>query len=220
MCQTHTKLWDGETEHITNWISRNALPRAGFFHKGPKRRCVALHSPHGLSHSYSTLSLCTGRHSLGFPDGSAIKDQPPKQEMWVWSLDQEDPLEEEMATYSSILGWTVPWESSGLQSMGSQESDTAERLNKKPLPMCRRVWLCSETLQTLKIVNFLYVTHVRNILLLMIFHYLKMWKLRLPWQSNYEDSSFLVPGLWVWSLVSLAAKIPNHKAEAILQQIQ
>ena len=214
MCQTYSKLWDGETEHVTNWISRNALPRAGFIRKGPKRRCVALGSPHGLSHSYSTLSLSTRSRSLGFPDGSAINDQPPKQEMWVWSLDQEDPLEVEMATYSSILAWTIPWESSRLQSMGSQESDTAERLNKKPYPMCRRVWLCSETLQTLKIVNFLYVSHVRNILLLM------MWKLWLPWQSNYEDSSFLVPGLWVWSLVSLAAKKPNHKAEAILQQIQ
>ena len=31
------------------------------------------------------------------------------QEMWVQSLGQENPLEEEMATHSSILAWEVPW---------------------------------------------------------------------------------------------------------------
>ena len=44
------------------------------------------------------------------------------QETWVRSLDQEDPLEKEMATHSSILAWKIPWmeEPGGLQSMGSQ----------------------------------------------------------------------------------------------------
>ena len=48
------------------------------------------------------------------------------QETRVLSLGQEDPLEVEMATHSSILAWEIPWteEPSGLQSMGSQESDT------------------------------------------------------------------------------------------------
>ena len=42
------------------------------------------------------------------------------KEMWVWSLGQEDPLEKEMATHSSILAWEVPWteELCGLQSRG------------------------------------------------------------------------------------------------------
>ena len=42
--------------------------------------------------------------------------------MWVRSLGREDPLEKEMATYSSILAWEVPWteEPGRLQSMGSQ----------------------------------------------------------------------------------------------------
>ena len=41
------------------------------------------------------------------------------QEMWVPSLGWEDPLEEEMATHSSILFWEIPWteEPGGLQSM-------------------------------------------------------------------------------------------------------
>ena len=48
------------------------------------------------------------------------------QETRVRSLGQEDPLEEEMATYSRILAWRIPWaeEPGGLQSMGLQESDT------------------------------------------------------------------------------------------------
>ena len=38
------------------------------------------------------------------------------QEMWVWSLGEEDPLEKEMATHASILAWEIPWieESGGL----------------------------------------------------------------------------------------------------------
>ena len=42
------------------------------------------------------------------------------QEMQVWSLGQEDPLEKEMAAHSSILAWEIPWteEPDGLQSMG------------------------------------------------------------------------------------------------------
>ena len=47
------------------------------------------------------------------------------------SLGQEDPLEKEMATHSSILAWRIPWteEPGGLQSVGSQESDMTERLS-------------------------------------------------------------------------------------------
>ena len=43
-------------------------------------------------------------------------------ETWVQSLDQENPLEKEMATHSSILAWEIPWteEPGRLQSMGSQ----------------------------------------------------------------------------------------------------
>ena len=51
-----------------------------------------------------------------------VKNLPAMQETWVQSLGQEDPLEKEMATHSSILAWRNPWteEPGGLQSMGSQ----------------------------------------------------------------------------------------------------
>ena len=51
-----------------------------------------------------------------------IKNLPAMQENWVQSLHREDPLEEGMATYSSILAWKIPWREvpGGLQSMRSQ----------------------------------------------------------------------------------------------------
>ena len=53
---------------------------------------------------------------MGFPGGAET------QETQVQSLDGKDPLEEEMATHSSILALEIPWteEPSGLKSMGSQ----------------------------------------------------------------------------------------------------
>ena len=41
----------------------------------------------------------------GFPDGSAVKNLPAMREIWVRSLGWQDPLEEKMATHSSILAW-------------------------------------------------------------------------------------------------------------------
>ena len=51
-----------------------------------------------------------------------LKCLPAMQETWVRSLGWEDPLEKEMATYSSIPAWRIPWmeEPGGLQSTGSQ----------------------------------------------------------------------------------------------------
>ena len=64
------------------------------------------------------------RRIWGFPGGSAVKNLPAMQEpqeTLVQSLGQEDPLEEGMATHSSILAWRVPWteEPGGLPSIGS-----------------------------------------------------------------------------------------------------
>ena len=51
-----------------------------------------------------------------------VKRLPTMQETWVRSLGGEDPLEKEMATYSSTLAWKIPWmeEPGRLQSLGSQ----------------------------------------------------------------------------------------------------
>ena len=52
-----------------------------------------------------------------------VKNLPTVQETWVQSLGQEAPLEEEVATHSSILAWKIPWseEPGELQSMESQK---------------------------------------------------------------------------------------------------
>ena len=51
-----------------------------------------------------------------------VENLPAMQETQVQSLGQEEPLEEEMATHSSVLAWRFPWteEPGRLQSMGSQ----------------------------------------------------------------------------------------------------
>ena len=61
---------------------------------------------------------------VGFPDGSVVKICLPMQETEVLSPRWEDPLEKEMATYSSILAWEIPWteEPGEPPAMGSQES--------------------------------------------------------------------------------------------------
>ena len=54
-----------------------------------------------------------------------VKNLPATQETWIWVLGQEDALEKEMTTHSSILAWRIPWkeEPGRLQTMRSQESD-------------------------------------------------------------------------------------------------
>ena len=75
-----------------------------------------------------------------------VKRLPAMQETWVRSLGQEDPLEKEMATHSSILAWKIPWteEPGRLQSMGSRgvRHDWATSLHfrnspKQPEGICR-----------------------------------------------------------------------------------
>ena len=56
-----------------------------------------------------------------------IKDLPAMRETWVRSLGREDPLEEGMATHSSILAWRTPVDPEdpgGLQSVGVTKSQT------------------------------------------------------------------------------------------------
>ena len=61
------------------------------------------------------------------------------QETWIWSLDQEDPLEKEMTIHSGILPWEIPWteETGRLQSMRSQRvgHDLATKQQQQTLPV-------------------------------------------------------------------------------------
>ena len=80
------------------------------FHSNPKeRQCQKMLK---LPHTCTDLTLVAQR----------LKHLPVMQETWVRSLGQEDPLEKEMATHSSILAWKIPWteEPGWLLSMGLQ----------------------------------------------------------------------------------------------------
>ena len=69
-----------------------------------------------------------------------LKNLPAVQKTWVWSLGWEDPLEEGMATHSSIFAWRIPWteKPGGLQSMGFQrdERDWATSIFNPAPPEC------------------------------------------------------------------------------------
>ena len=67
---------------------------------------------------------CSKARQGELPNGSVAKSPPVTQETPVRSLRWENPLEEEMATHSSILAWRVPWteKPGGLQSRGSQRA--------------------------------------------------------------------------------------------------
>ena len=62
-----------------------------------------------------------------------VKNLPAMQKTWVQFLGREDPLEKQMATYSSFLAWRIPWteEPGGLQPMGLQ---VGRNLVTKPPP--------------------------------------------------------------------------------------
>ena len=72
-----------------------------------------------------------------------VKNLPATQETWVLFLRQEDPLEKEMATHSSILAWRIPWtvEPGGLQSKESRKSWT--RLSDQACTHVDNVGVCA-----------------------------------------------------------------------------
>ena len=82
----------------------------------------------GISLNYSVyiIVINTPYGTSGFPDGSVVKNLPAMQETWVRSLVQEDPLEKQMTTLSSILAWEIPWteEPGGFSPRGHKALDT------------------------------------------------------------------------------------------------
>ena len=83
--------------------------------------CRATHA-NGNSLAPGRLGATQYMGDRGAPGGWEGKDSACNAGALDWSLGQEDPLEKEMATHSSILAWRIPWteELGGLQSTGSQ----------------------------------------------------------------------------------------------------
>ena len=81
--------------------------------------------------------------SLVFPRGSVVKNPPAMQKMqetWVRSLGWEDPLEEGMATHSSILAWRIL----GYSPWGCKESDMTEATEHSCIPVVQAFSLIAE----------------------------------------------------------------------------
>jgi len=76
----------------------------------------------GLCITYSLLNIRLWTAPLASLVAQMVKDLPAMQETHVRSLGQEDPLEEGIASHSSILAWDIPWteEPGRLQSVGLQ----------------------------------------------------------------------------------------------------
>ena len=68
-----------------------------------------------------------GYTKKGLPSGSVVKNLPAMQTQ-VWSLGWGGPLEEEVATHSSIIAWRLPWteEPGGYSPWGRKELDMTE----------------------------------------------------------------------------------------------
>ena len=81
---------------------------------------------HRVGHDWSNLAAAaaaaTNTHTWTSLVALTVKRLPIMREIWVQSLGWKDLLEKEMATYSSVLAWKIPWmeETGRLQSIGSQ----------------------------------------------------------------------------------------------------
>ena len=113
--------WEKNRHWPAPILSSSACPA----HHGSKR-CPSSHQKQtpgkGLGCKGNQNIVLSCRHFGGSQAAQMVKNLPAMQKTWVWSLGQEDPLEKETATHSSILTWRIPWtEKPGrLQSMGLQ----------------------------------------------------------------------------------------------------
>ena len=129
--ETLVRFLEGKTlGHFTSGVSHfRASPNSAFNHL----------SKITFSCSYQCMipiSLCFWEADFvcdsGFPGGSGGRELPATREVWVWSLGWEDPLEEDMATQSSILAWRIPLDRGAWQATihgGHKKSDMTGQLS-------------------------------------------------------------------------------------------
>ena len=102
------------------YLAKNfILPKRNtFFFKIVALVLSVLCSFYSFSFSWMTRVLFKASHMAQWVKNPATMQET--QEMWVWSLGQEDPLEQCMATHSIILMWRIPWVEGPGGLMGSQ----------------------------------------------------------------------------------------------------
>ena len=85
---------------------------------------------HFMNYFYYVLYILFYIRTLNFPwqlwaslVAQMVKNSPALQETWDQSLGQEDPLEEGMATYSSMLAWRIPWTDTTVIGVAKSRTD-------------------------------------------------------------------------------------------------
>ena len=92
-------------------------------------------------------SNCNIFSSYGLPWWlKVVKNPPAMQKTWVQSLGWEEPLEQGMTTYSSILAWRIPVDREAWWDTGVTELDATERLTQHTQSMYR-AWVFTWTLK-------------------------------------------------------------------------
>ena len=94
---------------------------------------------HGVAKSRTRLSDFHFHFTFNFSSGASlvaqsIKNLPAMQEIWVQLLGQEDPLEKEMVTLSSILAWRIPMDKGAWQATVHGLARVGHNLATKPPP--------------------------------------------------------------------------------------
>ena len=152
-----------------------------------------------------------------------VKTSAYNAETWVWFLSWEDPLEKEMATYSIIRAWKMPWmeEPGRLQSMGSQRVGHNWGLHFLTIRWCHLFWpprTSKEPSCVCIVVKISWTLRMRN--LWSFISYLGRAQLLLPlaileYLSTEDDFSCLawVPSISCLNLISIMCKTFEQRME-------
>ena len=126
LCESHS--WIHTPFFFFKWLNPFQTTLLSLLVSSTDKHCLGKKKKKNTCSNYPAYCLIWGHilsGDLGFPGGTSGKEltyQCRRQETWVWSLGQEDPVEESMATLSSIFTWRTPWteEPGRLQFTGSQ----------------------------------------------------------------------------------------------------
>ena len=129
---SHTVSTDNQCKVIAGRKEGEGQRQGGNSRRGGERNVftsteIHIHlKRHASAKVYTVLSVQLSEKVTTiwcFLDGSTVKESANNAgDTRIWSLGLEDPLDDEMATHSSILAWKIPWteEPGGLQPMGWQ----------------------------------------------------------------------------------------------------
>ena len=126
-----------------------------------------------------------------FPDGSVNTESTAMQHMGVWSLGWDNPLEEEMAIYSSILAWKIPWSKLGRATVHDDTTFPIPRLIRVRRKRDKTYKKNPETLKwymNVKHYCCCYCSVTKSCLTLLWPHWLEPTRLLCPWDFQGKNT--------------------------------